>query len=168
MANAFNTFQSHGVPLLPSTGFTMVQQTASTAVDIATIQAATSGTGDYLVLRNASQTERFVIEDGGNAVITQGAAGDVGLKILRASTPTAHAIKIADNGDGTTKQWAITKNYNPLMRYYTTRPTTGLTKGELMVIAHGSKPYLGICTSTAGQQIKLVRLKTKTFGRSTA
>lgn len=57
---------------------------------------------------------------------------------------------------------------NIQMPVLTTRPTTGLTKGELMLLFHGSTPKLGVCTSTGGQTIKLIRLKTKTFGRLTA
>lgn len=66
MANGNDTFQSHGVPRLPATGFLVQQQTASTAVDIATFQAAASGTGDYIVCRNASSTEKFVVDTSGN------------------------------------------------------------------------------------------------------
>jgi len=51
---------------------------------------------------------------------------------------------------------------------YTTRPTTGLVKGDLMLLFHGSTPKLGICSSQAAQTIKLIRFKTKTFGRLTA
>lgn len=51
---------------------------------------------------------------------------------------------------------------------YTTKPTTGLAKGELILLFHGSTPKLGVCTSEAGKQIKLIRLKTKTVGRLTA
>jgi hypothetical protein len=107
------------------------------------------------------------VEDGGNVVITQAAAADVGLKILRASTPTGHALKIADNGDGTTKQFVVTKNYNILPRVYTTRPTTGLVKGELLVLFHNSLPKIGICNSTAGQTIRMINVRMKTFGRRT-
>ena len=164
MAAGTSTFRGLGVPLYGES--IIKQQTAAT--DILTIQGGNGQSGDYLVIRDSTSTESFVVEDGGNAVMTQKAAGDVGVKILRASSPTAHAIKVADNGDGTTKQWAITKNYNALCRVYTTRPTTGLTKGELMLLFHGSTPKLGVCISTAGQAIKMVRLKTKTFGRLTA
>lgn len=54
------------------------------------------------------------------------------------------------------------------LKVLTTRPTTGLTKGELMLLFHGSLPKLGVCTSTAANTIKLIRLRTKTFGRVTA
>lgn len=48
---------------------------------------------------------------------------------------------------------------------YTTKPTTGLAKGELILLFHGSTPKLGICTSESGKQIKTISLKTKTLGR---
>jgi hypothetical protein len=51
---------------------------------------------------------------------------------------------------------------------FTTRPTTGLIKGDLLLLMHTSTPKIGVCTSTAAQTIKLIRLKTKTFGRLTA
>jgi hypothetical protein len=167
MANALDTMGTNAVPLLPATGFTIQQQTTSTAVDVATIRAATSGTGDYLVLQNASQTERFVVEDGGNVVITQAAAGDVGVKIVNASTPTASPIQVTSN-DGSTVRFAVTKNYGIGWRVRTTRPTTGLVKGEMFIAFHGSSPKICICTSTAGQTVKQVRARTKTFGRLTA
>lgn len=67
-----------------------------------------------------------------------------------------------------TEVFAIAPLGNMLPRLYTTRPTTGLVKGELMLLFHGSTPKLGICSSTAAQTIKLIRFKTKTFGRLTA
>lgn len=164
MAIGTGTFMGLAVPLYGE--FLITQQTGAT--DLMTIKGANGQTGDFLNAIDSAAVERFSVEDGGNVLITQKAVGDVGLKILRASGPTAHAIKVADNGDGTTKQWAVTKNFNTLPRVYTTRPTTGLTKGELMVLFHGSTPKLGVCISTAGQAIKLIRLKTKTFGRLTA
>ena len=152
---------------LPAYGEATMKQVTG-ATDILTIEAGNGLTGDFLVLRTSTATERLVVEDGGNVVMTQGAVGDVGLKILRASAPTAHAIKVADNGDGTTKQWAITKNYGMLTRVFTTKPTTGLTKGELITLFHGSTPKLAVCTSTVAQTLKMVRLRTKTLGRLTA
>lgn len=85
--------------------------------------------------------------------------------IKRGSGATGHSLALQD-WDGNIRL-AVTKNFGILTRVRTTRPTTGLTKGELMTIFHGSKPYLAMCTSTAGQQIKLLRMKTKTFGRAT-
>lgn len=133
--------------------------------DLLTLSLLSGATDDILVLRSGT-TERLVVEDGGNVVITQGAAGDVGLKILRASTPTASAIQVTDN-DGTAR-WSVTKNAGVLWRVRTTRPTTGLTKGEMFIAFHGSSPKICICTSTAAQTVKQVRARTKTFGRLTA
>lgn len=67
-----------------------------------------------------------------------------------------------------TKLYSVGSNGNPRYRIYTTRPTTGLTKGEVLLLFHGSTPKFGVVTSTAAQTIKLIRLKTKTFGRLTA
>lgn len=156
------TYKGLAVPLYGDSQIT--GQTA--ANDILTITGAASQSGDYLVIENSSGTEAFVVEDGGNVAITQLAAGDVGLSIARYSGPTAHAFQVTDNGG--TVQTAITKNYAYLMKVRTTRPTTGLTKGELMLLFHGSTPKIGVCTSTAAKTIKMIRLRTKTFGRLTA
>jgi hypothetical protein len=151
---------------IPKLGQAHMQQDVA-GQDMLTLSLLSGATDDLLVLRKGT-TEAFVVQDGGNVVMTQNAAGDVGLKILRASTPTSHALKIAANDDSATKQFAVTANYNILPRVYTTRPTTGLTKGELMVLFHGSTPKIGICSSTATKAIKLIRLRTKSFGRLTA
>lgn len=178
--------------------------------DLLTLSLLSGATDDILVLRDGT-TERLVVEDGGNVVLTQGAAGDVGLKILRASTPTASAIQVTTNDgsterfrvgadgniivtqaaaatvglkvlrastptssaiqvtdNGGTAQFSVTKNYGVLWKVRTTRPTTGLTKGEMFIAFHGSSPKICICTSTAAQTVKQVRARTKTFGRLTA
>ena len=166
MAEGAKTYQGGAVPIYPDDGFKIVQQTASTAVDVATLETASSGTGDFLVAQTHGGTEVLAVEDGGNIVITQQAAGDIGLKILRASTPTASAVAVTDNAGAA--NWSVTKNYGVLWRVRTTRPTTGLTKGEMFVAFHGSSPKICICTSTAGQTVKQIRAKTKTFGRLTA
>lgn len=163
MATGSGTFMGLAVPLFGE--FTITQQTGAT--DIMTIEGGDGQTGDFIVARTSSGTERFVVEDGGNVAITLGSASDVGLKIVQASTPTASPLAVYSN-DGTTSRFAVTKNSGLLLRVRTTRPTTGLTKGELMLLFHGSTPKLGVCTSTAAKTIKLIRLKTKTFGRLTA
>jgi len=58
--------------------------------------------------------------------------------------------------------------YKVQMERFTTAPTTGLTKGDLVMLFHGSTPKLGICTSTAAQTLKFRSFRTKTFGRLTA
>lgn len=166
MTTGSDTFQSHGVPLYPNKGIALAQQTAAGGADLLTISLGSSATDDLLVLRK-STTEVFVVEDGGNAVVTQQAAGDVGIKIVRASGPTASAIQVTDNS-GSTAVWSVTKNAGILWKVRTTRPTTGLTKGEMFIAFHGSSPKICICTSTAGQTVKQVRAKTKTFGRLSA
>jgi len=163
MATGSGSFMGLALPLY---GESIVTQTTA-ATDILTIQGANGQTGDFLVIRDSTATERLVVEDGGNIVMTQKAAGDIGLKIVRLSTPTTHALQVTRN-DGSTNDFAITKNGGVLQRIRTTRPTTGLTKGEMFLLFHGSTPKIGVCTSTAGQQIKLIRLRTKTFGRLTA
>lgn len=110
------------VPIDPNTGFTITQQLASTAIDIVTVKAASSGTGSWLVLANSAGTAQF----------------------------------------------SITKNAGIGWKVRTTRPTTGLVKGEMLILFHGSTPKIGICSSTAAQTIKLIRAKTKSFGRLTA
>jgi hypothetical protein len=54
------------------------------------------------------------------------------------------------------------------IKTYTTKPTTGLSKGDLFILFHGSMPKLAVCSSTAGNTIKMIRLKTKSLGRATA
>lgn len=161
MATGSSTYMGLAVPLWGE--FKITQSTGAT--DIMTLEGGDGQSGDFIVCRTSGETERFVVEDGGNVVITQGAAADVGLKILRYTGATGHALKIADNGDGTAKQFAVTKNYNPLLRIFTTKPTTGLTQGEMLLIFHGSVPNLGVVNT--GQEIRLIRLVTKTIGRLT-
>ena len=57
--------------------------------------------------------------------------------------------------------------YVNLGNEYTTAPTTGLVKGDLMVLFNTSNPRIGVCSSTAAQAIKYIRLKTKTLTRNT-
>lgn len=165
IADPIDTYEGSAVPLYPKKGTVIKQDTAAGGSDLLTLQLGASATDDILVLRK-STTEVFVVEDGGAAIITQQTAGDIGLKILRASTPTANAITVADNGG--TAVWGVSKNAGILWKVRTTRPTTGLTKGEMFIAFHGSSPKICICTSTAGQTVKQVRAKTKTFGRLTA
>jgi hypothetical protein len=159
-----STYMGLAVPLF---GEAKIVQTTG-ATDILTIEGGDGQTGDFVVLRDSTETERFVVEDGGNVVITQGAAADIGLKILRYSAPSTDGFSIHSNDGSATKRFAITKNYQPALRIKTTKPTTGLVKGELMLIFHGSVPKLGVCYSTGSQGIRMIRLKTKTIGRLTA
>lgn len=66
------------------------------------------------------------------------------------------------------QRYAISPKGHPTLRIYTTKPTTGLTKGEIFLLFHNSTPKIGICYSTAANGIKMVRARTKTLGRLTA
>jgi hypothetical protein len=88
------------------------------------------------------------------------------LTVKQAATATGAPISVLDSSD--TQKFAVTKNYGLRLNIRTTRPTTGLVKGEVLLLFHGSTPKLGICSSTAAQTIKLIRARTKSFGRLTA
>jgi hypothetical protein len=82
-------------------------------------------------------------------------------------TTATNAIFSTVKSDGTAT-FGITKNGNPILRRYTTKPTTGLSKNELYLIYHGSMPKLALCYTAATSAVKLIRFKTKTLGRITA
>lgn len=102
----------------------------------------------------------------GDFTITGRAAATDTVTIKEPATPTGVPLNITDSAG--TRVFAVASSGRLLMKVFTTRPTTGLTKGELMVLIHTSTPKIGVCYSTAANGIKLVRLKTKTFGRLTA
>lgn len=160
MATGTSTYMGLGVPLFGE--FVITQTTGAT--DIMTIEGGDTQTGDFIVARTSTGTERFVVEDGGNVAITQASAADIGIKLVQASTPTTHPVAVYAN-DAATVRFALTKNHGLLLRTRTTAPTTGLTKGEVFLLFHGSAPKLAICTSTAGKTLKMVNFPTKTFGR---
>lgn len=147
-------------------GNVVLTQSAAGDVGLKVLRASTATAKAIQVTTNDGSTEEFSVGADGNIIITQAAAATVGLKITRASTPTASAIQVTDNGG--TAQFSVTKNYGVLWKVRTTRPTTGLTKGEMFIAFHGSSPKICVCTSTAAQTVKQVRARTKTFGRLTA
>lgn len=102
----------------------------------------------------------------GEATMTQTTATTDLLTLQAASGNTGQifATLLSDATGG----FGITKNGNPILRRYTTKPTTGLTKNELYLMYHGSRPMLAVCFSTATSAAKLIRLRTKTNGRLTA
>lgn len=162
MTTGSSTYMGLAVPLFGE--FVVTQTTGAT--DIMTIEGGDGQTGDFIVARTSAGTERFVVQDGGNVVITQGAAADIGLAITRYSAPSTYAEAIY-NADGTLK-YAISKNYYPILaNIKTTLPTTGVTKGELIMMFHGDRPILGVCISTAGKGIKMLTFKNGTIGRLT-
>lgn len=102
---------------------------------------------------------------GESTIIGQVAATDT-LTIKQPASASGKALVVVNSSD--TQLYAISKNGNPILRTYTTKPTTGLTKGELYNLFHGSRPYLAVCTSTATSAARMIRLRTKTNGRLTA
>ena len=121
MATGTATYGTHGVPLLPRTGFTITQLAASTDVDLMTLKLGPSSTASWLALQDSDGTQRF----------------------------------------------AVTKNAGVAWRVRTTRPTTGLVKGEMFVVFHNSLPKIAVCSSTAAQTVKMINVRMKTFGRRT-
>jgi hypothetical protein len=101
----------------------------------------------------------------GEATITGQVAGTNTLTIKEPASQTGAPLDIVDSAD--LRMFAVAPSGRLLMRVFTTRPTTGLTKGEMMVLLHTSTPKIGIVFNTSNG-IKLIRLKTKTFGRLTA
>lgn len=102
----------------------------------------------------------------GESEIKQTTAANDIFTVTGASGQTGNFLT-AKKSDGTT-MFGVNANGGVQLRILTTKPTTGMTKGELYLLFHGSTPKLGVCISTAGQKIKMIRLKTKTFGRLSA
>jgi len=137
MAVGDSAFKGLAVPL---TGESEIKQ-VSLAKDILTITGVGSQSGDFLVLRNSSLTEKFVVDVSGNTTI--------------AGTLTATgALTVGGSGIA---------GLTPL----TTAPTTGLTEGQLFLAMATSVPQIGICYSTAANSVMYITALTKTFGRTT-
>lgn len=102
----------------------------------------------------------------GESTITQQTAATDILTLQGASGQTGYFFQTTLNGG--TNAFGITANGNPILRRYTTKPTTGLTKNELYLLYHNSIPRLAVCFSTATSAAKHIRLRTKTLGRLTA
>ena len=102
----------------------------------------------------------------GDFTITSRTAATDVITVVQQATPTGNVMTVKTSTG--TQVYALSANGNPVLRRYTTKPTTGLTKGELILLFHGSRPILGVCYTTATSNQKLVRLKTKTLGRITA
>lgn len=148
-------------------GRVAVSATSTTDIPLVTIRYTGSTQDLFAAYDQDGSTKRFSVQDGGNVLITQNAAADVGIKLVQASTPTADAFAVYAN-DGSTQRFGITKNHGLLLRVRTTKPATGLTKGELLLLFHNSTPRLAVCTSTAADRLKMVRLRSQTLGRLTA
>lgn len=98
----------------------------------------------------------------GQAEIKQTDAATDVLTLTRKSGGTGDMLVIRE-ADGT-ERFTVTKRGNIISRIYTTAPTTGLVKGELMVVWSGDFPSLGVCISTAAQTIRYA----PAFGNVTA
>ena len=95
--------------------------------DILTLTAITGGTGDFLVAQTAGGGEVFVL----------GAAGEATF----ASSVTLTNNRLIFGAAGTP----------------TTAPTTGLTKGEMLLVwSSATHPVLGMCVSTATQLVQYI------------
>jgi hypothetical protein len=131
MANGTDTHGTNAQPLRPANGYLVQQQTASSAVDIMTVQAASSGTGDYVVYRNSSETEiAYLTSDGGLNFV--GAAG-------------ARGVILGKTGTG---QTTFAKLRLPILS--TAPASAGLTKGDVwLALATADVLRLAVCISTA-------------------
>jgi len=127
MATGLKTYEGLAVPLLGEA--TIKQQTA--ADDILTMQGTTAQSGDFLVLRNVSQTELSYFDSNGafNAV---GAAGGAGVIL----------------GKGTVGQTAFARLRLPILE--TAPASAGLTKGDIWIAKATTDVYrFALCISTA-------------------
>jgi hypothetical protein len=137
MAAGTDTFGTHGQPLYPATGYTVKQLTASTAVDLLTLQLAPSGSGDFLVLRNSAESELFVINSAGAittipSITVPGAAGTAG-------------VVLSKTGTG---QTTFARLRLPILE--TAPASAGLTKGDLWLAKATTDVYrFALCISTA-------------------
>lgn len=127
MATGTNTFESLAVPLLGESE--IEQQTAAT--DILTITGAGSQTGDFVVLRNSSETELAFFDSNGS-LNYPGIAGANGIIL----------------GKGTVGQTAFSKLRLPILN--TAPSSAGLTKGDIWLAKATTDVYrLALCISTA-------------------
>ena len=102
----------------------------------------------------------------GESEIRQTTVGNDVLTLTRKSGGTADMIVIRD-ADGT-ENAAITKRGHLWQKVITTAPTTGLVKGEMLVVWSGDFPSLGMCISTAAQTVKYITaFNNTTAGRIT-
>jgi uncharacterized Zn-binding protein involved in type VI secretion len=103
MAEGTDTYKGLAVPLFGD--FEIKQRTAAT--DVMTITGAASQTGDYIVCQNSSGTEEFIVAASGNVTVA-GTLAVTGVATFTAKPVLGAAVP-------------------------TTKPTTGMTAGELFV-----------------------------------
>lgn len=102
---------------------------------------------------------------GESEIKQQTAATDI-LTITGATSQSGDFIT-CQNVSGTDK-FAVRDDGKLLLSMFTTKPTTGMVKGELMLLFHNDNPKLGVCWSLATQAVIMVPLSTATLGRLTA
>ena len=135
MAEGKDTYLGLAVPLQGNFEITG----ESTTLDIMTLTGAASGTGDFIVCQSQNGTEVFVVEDDGKMTV-----GGEGITVTSGGlTVTAGDLTVSAGdvhiGDG----YYLIYSSNAV----TTVPTTGLTRGDLMVYQAANVWTVGYCTA---------------------
>jgi hypothetical protein len=139
MAEGNDTYKGLAQPLTGN----FEQYGISTTEDMMTLTQVSGASGDFIVCQTSAGTEVFVVTVAGAMTV----AGELTLS-AGATIPAAQYLN-----------WAATVS---------TAPTTGLEKGDMMLIFSTSSPVLAVCTSTAGKTIKYISpFDTKTMNRTT-
>ena len=108
-----DSWKGLGVPLHGD--FEITQKTAAT--DMMTLTGASGQAGDFIVCRNSSGTELFVVDSSGNINLSSGSIDvSAGNLIIQ-------------------------------LEQFTTAPSTGLTTGQLFSYTAGNAHYLGLATA---------------------
>lgn len=152
------TFMGLAAPLYPDAPVLVDYQGTTAADDILTIEAAASQTGDYLVCRNSSGTERFVVQDGGNVVITQSAAADVSIKVTQFTGATGNAIEI--NNVSASKIFQVDSSG--------AIATMALTTKAVASIASNASTSFSMAGVTTDSAVIMIPLKALTTGNGVA
>ena len=139
MSEGSDTYKGLAVPL---NGNFEIQ--GITALDIMTLTNAASTSGDFIVCQSQNGTEVFVVEDAGNVTV-----GGEGLTITSGGlTVTAGDLTVSAGdivvGDG---------HYLRFAGELTTKPTTGLTLGDMFVYQAANNYKIGVCTDTAANNV---------------
>lgn len=128
MATGTDSWDGLAVPLFGD--FEIKQRTAAT--DIMTIRGASGQAGDFIVCRNSSLTEKFVVDLDGNIVsagtnITMATGSKITFGALATTAPTAGtAGQLFLLQDSTAVQLAATNNSGDLV-YFALSTTTAIS-----------------------------------------
>jgi hypothetical protein len=90
MAEGSSSWNGLGQPLYGE----YEQKQQSSAVDMVTLTATSTSGGDFLVAQNSAGTERFVVEDGGNIVMVQGAAADNAISVTQYAAASGYPLVV--------------------------------------------------------------------------